>query len=165
MSEELSALMDGELGAGKLAAQLTSLKTGEEARTAWDTYHLIGDVLRGHDAPEICSRVVARLELEPTVLAPRLTGSGKKTFGTWVMSLAAGAAAVALVVWTVLPNMRGDLQVAQKASAPQMPSAAAPAATQVSDYLLAHQRYSSTSAMQGVALYVRTVADERESGR
>ena len=78
------------------------------------------------------------------------------------MSIAAGAAAVALVVWTVLPGMRNDFQFAQKAVVPQMPSAAAPSATLVADYLLAHQRYSATSAMQGVAPYVRTVADERE---
>lgn len=61
--------------------------------------------------------------------------------------------------------MRGELQVAQTAPSPQMPSAAPPAATQVADYLLAHQRYSSTSAMQGMAPYVRTVADEGEARR
>jgi hypothetical protein len=81
------------------------------------------------------------------------------------MSLAAGAAAVALVVWTVLPGVRGNLQVAQNASSPQVPSAMSAGATQVGDYLLAHQGYSTTNAMQGVAPYVRTVADESEPER
>jgi sigma-E factor negative regulatory protein RseA len=165
MNDDLSAMVDGELNDGKFGAQMKNLQNSEESRAAWDTYHLIGDVMRGHLAPEICSRVAVQLAQEPTVLAPRSHANANKSLGAWAMSLAAGAAAVAMVVWGVLPTVRGDLQVAQKAPAPQMPSAAAPAVTQVADYLLAHQRYSSTSAMQGVAPYVRTVADERESGR
>ncbi len=162
MNEELSALVDGELHGGQFARHLAIVRDSGEARAAWDTCHLIGDALRGHIAPEICSRVAARLAEEPTVLAPRAKVSGAKTLSGWAMSIAAGAAAVALVVWTVLPNMRGDFQLAHKPVAPQMPSAATPAAAQVADYLLAHQRYSAASAMQGVAPYVRTVAEERE---
>lgn len=161
MNEELSALVDGELQDGQFARHLANVRDNAQARADWDTCHLIGDALRGHIAPEICSRVAERLAGEPTVLAPRVKAYDAKTLGGWAMSIAAGAAAVALVVWTVLPNMRSDVQIAQKPAAPQMPSAAAPSATQVADYLLAHQRYSATSAMQGVAPYVRTVADER----
>jgi sigma-E factor negative regulatory protein RseA len=165
MNDELSAMVDGELNNETFGSQMKILLNSEESRAAWDTYHLIGDVMRGQMGPEICSRVAVKLAQEPTVLAPRSHASSNKSVGAWAMSLAAGAAAVAMVVWGVLPAVRGDLQVAQKAPAPQMPSAAAPAVAQVADYLLAHQRYSSTSAMQGVAPYVRTVADERESGR
>ena len=165
MNEELSALVDGELDGDKFDAHLATLKNSEEARAAWDTCHLIGDVLRGHHAPEIFSRVSARLAQEPTLLAPMGPVRNSRTMAAWAMSLAAGAAAVALVVWTVLPGVRGDPQIAQKAPTPEMPSAATPAATQVADYLLAHQRYSSTSAMQGMAPYVRTVADEGEPRR
>ncbi|MSQ50489.1 MAG: hypothetical protein EXR28_01240 [Betaproteobacteria bacterium] len=165
MNEELSALVDGELDGDKFEAHMAILKNSEEARAAWDTCHLIGDTLRGHTAPEICSRVSVRLAQEPTLLAPLRPARNSKTTALWAMSLAAGAAAMALVVWTVLPGVRGELFVAQKAPNPQMPSAAAPAATRVADYLLAHQRYSSTSAMQGMAPYVRTVADEGDPSR
>lgn len=161
MNEELSALVDGELQDGQLARHLARVRDNAEARAAWDTCHLIGDALRGHIAPEICSRVAMRLAAEPTVLVPGAKAYVAKTVGGWAMSIAAGAAAVALVVWTVLPNIRSDIQIAQKPVAPQMPSAAAPPAAQVADYLLAHQRYSATNAMQGVAPYMRTVADER----
>jgi sigma-E factor negative regulatory protein RseA len=167
MNEELSALVDGELQDGQLAGHLQNLKDDAEQRAAWDTCHLIGDVLRGHIAPEICSRVAMRLAEEPTVLAPRAKAWNAGTLGGWAMSIAAGVAAVALVVWTVLPAMRSDFQIAQQrvappqSVAPPMPLAAAPPAAQVADYLLAHQRYSATSAMQGVAPYVRTVSDER----
>lgn len=164
MNEELSALVDGELDDRALAAQLAILRHDEDARAAWDTCQLIGDSLRGHTGPDISARVAARLALEPTQLAPRAMTGRAHALGTWAMSLAAGAAAVALVVWTVLPGMRSDLQVAQKAAVPQAP-AAAPVNAQVADYLLAHQRYSSTNAMQGVAPYVRTVADEGEARR
>ncbi|MFM9969696.1 MAG: sigma-E factor negative regulatory protein [Burkholderiales bacterium] len=164
-SEEISALKDGELPQAELARHLANLKNNADLRATWDTYHLIGDALRGHIEPDICKKVSARLDKEVTVLAPRRPIVESHSFGKWAMSLAAGAAALALVVWTVLPGMRGDLQVAQKTAPQQMPSAAVPAATQVADYLLAHQRYSSTSAMQGVAPYVRTVTDERGGGR
>ena len=163
LNEELSALVDGELQDGEMARQLATLKTRDEARAAWDTCHLIGDALRGHIAPEICSRVAMRLAEEPTVLSPGATPKVTRTAGGWAMSLAAGAAAVALVVWAVLPSTRSDFQVAQKPAAPQMPSAATPTAALVADYLLAHQRYSTTSSIQGVAPYVRTVADSREA--
>jgi hypothetical protein len=36
---------------------------------------------------------------------------------------------------------------------------------EVENYLLAHQPYSHTSAMQGIAPYARTVADERGAVR
>jgi hypothetical protein len=36
-------------------------------------------------------------------------------------------------------------------------------AAEVENYLLAHQPYSHTSTLQGVAPYVRTVSDEREA--
>ena len=165
MNQELSTLVDGELNGDKLAAQLVILKNSQEARAAWDTCHLIGDALRGHIAPEICSRVSARLAQEPTLVVPMAPARNANALAPWTLPLAAGAAAVAMVVWTVLPGVRGELQVAQTAPSPQMPSAAPPAATQVADYLLAHQRYSSTSAMQGMAPYVRTVADDGEARR
>ena len=160
LNEKLSALVDGELPNEELSVHLAVLKGDVDARAAWDACHLIGDVLRGHVTPDICAHVVRRLEAEPTVLAPRTRSWARSPVAAWAMSLAAGAAAVALVIWTVLPNMRGEIQVAQTPALSPMPSAEAPPAMEISDYLLAHQRYSATSAMQGVAPYVRTVAYE-----
>ena len=42
---------------------------------------------------------------------------------------------------------------------------AVPAGEVANDYLLAHQRYSPSNAMQGVAPYVRTVSEERSAVR
>lgn len=188
MRERLSALVDGELGSGDLRAHLARLKTDRELRAAWSTYHLIGDVLRGHLGPEIIERVAARLRDEPTVLAPRAAPVSRPAW--YAMSAAAGVAAVALVVWTASPMWSSGPEIAKGpgASASAVASAARPrpqiakgpraaegvavsaappgeakplVPAEVENYLLAHQPFSHASAMQGIAPYARTVADER----
>jgi sigma-E factor negative regulatory protein RseA len=44
-----------------------------------------------------------------------------------------------------------------------LPPAVVPAAQGVNDYVLAHQRFSPSSAMGGMAPYVRTVSESREA--
>ena len=164
MRERISALMDGELHESELGQGLGRLKADSELRRSWDTYHLIGDALRGHVAPGLAARVSERLAAEPTVLAPQRRAKGGRT--SWLaLSAAAGAAGVALVVWLALPTLQPEPQrVAQPAPPVQSAHPATPVAVGIENYLLAHQRFSHTSAMQGVAPYVRTVADEREGG-
>ena len=171
MKEKLSALIDGELQGDGLQAHLSRLRIDPELRSAWHTYHLIGDALRGQTSPEFAARVVARLHEEPTVLAPRpekKSLSGR--LGWYVMSAAASIAAVAFVVWTASPGWRAEPQLA---GGPASTTVAAPVVTlavrvppaAVENYLLAHQPYSHTSAMQGIAPYGRSVADERGNAR
>jgi sigma-E factor negative regulatory protein RseA len=186
--ERLSALVDGELGSADLRAHLARLKTDRELRAAWSTYHLIGDVLRGHLGPEIIGRVAARLRDEPTVLAPRAVPVARPAW--YAMSAAAGVAAVALVVWTASPMWSSGPEIAKGPGAPasavasaaraRLETAKSPRAAEsvavsatppgeaqplvpaeVENYLLAHQPFSHASAMQGIAPYARTVADER----
>jgi sigma-E factor negative regulatory protein RseA len=180
MKEKISALIDGELSDREAGAQFVLLKTEIELRHAWDTYHLIGDTLRGQHGSELSGRVVALLRQEPTVLAPRRIPASLKRTAWYAMSAAASAAAVALVVWTALPTLRTNQPAI--AMAPVAPVAAdsgqevsvLPAsattdprtgpvltAEEAENYLFAHQPYSHSSAMQGVAPYVRTVSDER----
>ena len=168
MREKLSALVDGELESGDLHAHLVRLKTDRELLGAWSTYHLIGDTLRGHLGPEIIDRVVARLRDEPTVLAPRI--APVRRLGWYAMSAAAGIAAVALVVWTASPMWSLGPEIAKGPRGPGDTLAeGAPLAetklpvtpAEVDSYLLAHQPFSHASAMQGIAPYARTVADER----
>lgn len=179
MREKLSALVDGELRSSDLDTHLVRLRTDRELRGAWSTYHLIGDALRGHLGPEIIDRVVERLRDEPTVLAPGIVPI--KRFSWYAMSAAAGFAAVALVVWTASPMWKAPEpamgSVASGATGTAGPVAAiatgAPSAetrspvtsAEVENYLLAHQPFSHTSAMQGIAPYARTVTDERGTER
>ncbi len=100
------------------------------------------------------------------MLAPQRRSKPEKLPWT-ALSLAASMAAVAFVAWMALPGTQPDsVQLAAvPAPAPEVRQAAVPAGEGAKDYLLAHQRYSPSSAMQGVAPYVRTVAEVRSSAR
>jgi len=170
MKEKLSALIDGELESDGLHAHLGQLRADPELQRAWDTYHLIGDALRGQISPAIADRVVARLREEPTVLAPRPEKSPSRQLG-WYAMAAASVAAVGFVVWTAFPGWRVESQLAggpaattAATSAPVTLVSGVPPA-EVENYLLAHQPYSHASAMQGIAPYGRSVADERGAPR
>jgi sigma-E factor negative regulatory protein RseA len=73
--EQISALIDDELSDQHLEIAFAALRQ-TEGRVAWDVYHHIGDVLRSDDmAGEFCSdfhaRLMARLDAEPTIVAPQ----------------------------------------------------------------------------------------------
>ena len=167
MKEKLSAMMDGELEA-EVQAQLGRLRIDPELRAAWDTYHLIGDALRGDGCREIAARVSVRLREEPTVLAPVRARRTVTRIGWYGMYAAASLAAVAVVAWTAFPGWHSEPQLAGNsvATTAEVPSenlvVSLPPA-EVENYLLAHQPYSHVSAMQGVAPYVRSVAEERRA--
>lgn len=170
LNESLSALMDGEAAGEELELALARMKDDAGLRRCWDAYHVVGDALRGHAGAGIAARVSRRLADEPTVLAPRSSRYSPRRVAGYAASAAASVAAVALVAWTALPLLQPQprtsdgagagvpiLSVAAIAPASGTPASAATA--EVEDYLLAHQPYSHTSAMQGVAPYVRTVAE------
>jgi sigma-E factor negative regulatory protein RseA len=165
MKEKLSAMIDGELE-GEVQAHLGRLRTDPELRAAWDTYHLIGDALRGHTTRAIAPRVILRLREEPTVLAPLRARRNVTRIGWYTMYAAASLAAVAVVAWTAFPGWHTEPQLAANSVAPTAEASAESLAVslppaEVENYLLAHQPYSHVSAMQGVAPYVRGVAEER----
>jgi len=164
MKETLSAWMDGEVS-GPQAGQLPEqLKRDEGLRWSWDCYHVIGDALRGVHGRDLCPGVRALLDTEPTVLAPPRRGRREKL--RWaVLSAAASAAGVAFVAWMALSGTQQDPVQVAAVPAPEVRLVAVPAGEVVNDYLLAHQRYSPSNAMQGVAPYVRTVAVERSGAR
>ena len=170
MKQALSAWMDGELSSRQAGPLLSRLKSDVALRRDWDCYQLIGDSLRGVQGPDLCAKLRARLEAEPTVLAPRQRGKSEKLH--WAaLSAAASVAAVIFVGWMAFPGTQQDnLQLAAvpvtvpvTVPAPEVQQVAAPAGEAATDYLLAHQRYSPSNAMQGVAPYVRTVAEQRGS--
>jgi sigma-E factor negative regulatory protein RseA len=66
LHENISALADGELPDSELELTLAALND-PEARRAWQTYHLIGDLLRCAEARpglDFAARVAARLAAE-----------------------------------------------------------------------------------------------------
>jgi sigma-E factor negative regulatory protein RseA len=144
MKDRISALMDGELGEREAADAIAALANDPQARDAWRTYHLIGDAMR-----EGRSVVAPR---RPAANAPR-----------WRVALPAMAvaAAVALVSWVAFAPLQQN-----PAPAPQIaelkPPAIVPPPRAANDYLLAHQGFSPRVALQGMAIYVRTVSDPAE---
>jgi sigma-E factor negative regulatory protein RseA len=150
--ERVSALMDGELELDQIPG-LERVMKDDDARACWQTYHLIGDVMRGEKpaSGQFVARVSAVLAEEPTVLAPKpARPSSAARNRMFALSAAASLAGVALVGWLAFkggisdPNgSAGDLASDDR---------------EVRDYLHAHQEYSPTAGMHGVGAYVRTVA-------
>ena|SRR5687768_11030934 len=165
MNERVSVLMDGELDDKSAAAAIQSLANEREARDAWRTYHMIGDLMRG-SAPlsdDFSARIAWKLAGQPTVLAPgRIRPEPRRWFTA--SAVAASFAAVALVGWLafapqplVAPAPLAEL----KPEAPVM----VPMPTAANDYLLAHQGFSPRVSLQGMAPYVRTVSEQAAEPR
>ncbi len=175
MKSRISACMDGEAGEFGLHGSAAQLADDHEAREAWRTYHLIGDVLRGLPvtSSEFSERVARALAAEPTVVAPRKLPATRASARWAALSVAAGLAGIAWVGWMAFaPTIAGRPQISAKAEIRQAAPAAAahkPELARVpppraADYLLAHQAYSPRLTLQGLAPYVRTVSDTNSSG-
>lgn len=158
LHENLSALADGELD-GDETARLMALPPADldGLRATWQTYHLIGDVLRGgeqtavHASSDFLSRLQARLaEEEPLaparplatpaepavqVVVAHATESANDASFRWKM--VAGCAsfvAVAALAWTVVGGTGPVVPQPQMAAAPapvMQASVAAPPAVQM----------------------------------
>ena len=167
MNERLSALIDGELGSPETEGCLARLDVDREFRETWGVYHLIGDALRGHAGQGLPPSFAERLAAEPTVLAPQRSAPPAPRSVWYVLSAAASVAGVALVGWMALPLFEPPTPIATSRPAPAVAAVdvkpAAVLAQGVNDYLLAHQRFSPSSVMGGMAPYVRTVSEDREA--
>lgn len=130
--EQISAFADGELDDIHVNAALEVLRR-PEGRAAWDVYHHIADVLRSDDMaftlrPDFGARMAARLEMEPSIVAPaaisptaisgqRISGGGmaaKHAIKHLALPGMIAAAAVATVAFITVPQ----LMVATKGNSP-----------------------------------------------
>lgn len=167
--EQISILADGELEDEQVNRALHALRDPAQHAT-WTLYHQIGDALRCEQmatplSADFSARMAARLDAEPTLLAPRQTAqvpaaSGlvaslrrlSHSSGTWA------AVAAAALAFVLAPQMLPTQQHApQFARAPAMPGNTAPAAmlaeakqagqldvpgrraAEIDGYILAHQ--------------------------
>ncbi|MGH8680311.1 MAG: sigma-E factor negative regulatory protein [Burkholderiales bacterium] len=158
MKQRLSAMMDDAAAGDECERCAKRLKDDPELRAAWDVYHLIGDALRGHTAPDVAQRVQERLAAEPTVFAPRAIEPPRRR-AAWVgLSMAASVAAAALVGWMALPLFERQPDALPPITV-KLPEPV-PVAHGVGDYLLAHQPFSPALAIGGIAPYIRSVSEE-----
>ena len=152
--EKISQLMDGELEAHECNVHIRRLTADGQLARRWDHYHLIRDVLRAEAGTrvDLVASVRARLEAEPTVLAPRRRLP--EIAARIALPIAAAVAGIVVGGWLGMPSQQGDVVAnavppitAELSPKPSLTPAAVP-----DDYLLAHQE-----VMQGSAPYTRTL--------
>ena len=168
--DKISQWMDGELSGHETREQLTRIKQDAELHHCWGVFHLVGDVMRGERAlsREFEKRVAARLAGEPAVLAPRHRVASR--FATYALSAAASVSAVALVGWLAffMNPLAPQTDLAQApttpppAAAPSEQLASVPSDGKMNEYLIAHQEFSPSTEIQGLAPYIRGVSSSRE---
>jgi sigma-E factor negative regulatory protein RseA len=167
--DRISNFMDGEASQMEAHQAVLRLKQDDECLESWKAFHLIGDSMRGVPVlrDDFSARFHARMEQEPTLLAPRMIWRKPATLA---LSAAASLAAVTVVLMLVFTDnpLQPQAQIAAvpKSVATQivMLPQPVPAANQarVNEYLMAHQEYSPSTTLQGVAPYVRTVSATHE---
>ena len=142
MTQEISALMDGEVNQAEVDGVIKACHQNEQHKEAWRCYHLIGEALRaerGH-IPGLEKRILFQLHSEPTVLAPRRR-AWAPTFPRIALAAAASLATISAVAWLVF----------QQAPAPQpqvvtiapLPSSQPIAANRDDDFVLAHREFTA----------------------
>jgi len=163
MGANISRLMDGEVDDVEFERCVKELRSGE-AMEAWMCYHVIGDSLRGAHgisaqgvSAQFSARFRTALAAEPTVLAPARERIRSSQPATFAWAVAATIAAVTVVGWTAFSMV--DVPPTAVAKAREAASVRAaqvrPQVDVASEYLLAHQEFSPSMAIQGGAPYLR----------
>lgn len=154
----LSAFMDGE------EAAPTALGASAEVDRDWDTYHLIGDIMR---SPGLARPVSARFsermtqalaDEPPIVAAPRRPPT--RLASRYGMHGVALAAAVAAVTWVVQPYFASPEATLQAeappaAARPAVMSASIPIDPLLADYFDAHRHMAGMGTLTQASLDVR----------
>jgi len=122
-------------------------------RQLWDTYHLIGDVMRSPDlairpSDRFYARVSAALDAEPVIVAP--SPLVRRHLMRNSLSGLAVAAAVASVVWMARPFFFAQ---DTPSAAPVVAQAVEPDAADpgLADYMAAHQSMAGAGAVRQVS--------------
>ncbi len=174
--EQISALVDGELGDFEAEAALAALRHAG-GRDTWEIYHRIGDVLRSDEmalelSPDFSQRLFDRLEAEPIIIAPALAPAreaaaadaivvpdvgvvlpSRRALKRFALPGMVAAAAVATVAFITTPQM----MVAGTDDAP-----AAVAAAPVGQPVLANAAMETTAGVAPVVAVAKTKAAAAE---
>lgn len=133
VSEQISALADGQLQGDEFAAVMQQLGERSEWRSTWETYHVVGDVLRSgvhapcSDSSTFLSKLQVRLAAEQIALpqaAPVVQdlpvvvaeAANEPVFRWKLVAGAASLAAAAAIGWTWVGTsaVPGGAQLAQQ---------------------------------------------------
>ena len=152
MTQDISSLMDGELGGPEADRALRACCGDEDRKRTWYLYHAIGESMRGR-APATLAMPMAvfvKLEAQPTVLAPRRRVP--VSFTRVALAAAASVATVGVVGW--IGSQGGSpapvaVPVVAKSAPPALQPVASTAtvvpaaALNVQEYLVAHRQVPS----------------------
>lgn len=183
LTEQVSALIDGELDRAETEATIGRLCGDPALLRQWHELHRVGDALRSNevaacDVFQFCTRLSAAIADEPTVLAPRSASStGLRRFLAPGLAVAASVAVVGFIAVPLLrsPETASIAQViapaleaspvdlvAQKAL-PTIVNArgAGPSGLSPSfnPYLAAHRELIGNSVVPRAAVYLRSSED------
>jgi sigma-E factor negative regulatory protein RseA len=159
MTQEISSLMDGELDHNEAGRAIRSTCASREAADTWQTYHLIGDVLRGGmpHPTSTAERVRKLLADEPAIIA-RPKRVYETTIGRVAIAAAASVATIGVVGW--IGTQGGQVPASGLVAGKAVPTPAiqpvanttvVPSATlDVQDYLAAHRQVPSPESYRAV---------------
>ena len=163
MNEEISRLMDGELDTH--ASEQAIRDCGSpEGKQSWACYHMIGEVLREGASRDfdVSARVMAALDKEPTVLAPRALQPKPRPMHSFGRIALAAAASVATVLQgmpgaSTAPAVAKNDGVTMQTNAPVAQASHEAlteptyAAIEVNEYLAAHRQVPTPDQYRAVA--------------
>jgi negative regulator of sigma E activity len=184
--EQLSALIDGELGPDRAAVVIEALCRDPGLQRRWSDLQLVGDALRstevaGCHVEGFCARVSRALADEPTILAPRRARSRLRRYVAPGAAIAASVAALAFVAVPLLRAPATDV-VAQRSEqapaatapvvavsagadspspAPSKAAAAIATARALDPYFAAHRELTGGTPLPRATDYLRTSAGDR----
>jgi sigma-E factor negative regulatory protein RseA len=156
MTQEISSLMDGELGTQEAEAAIRACCSSSAAAEKWKEYHLIGEVLRGGvpHPTATAERVKEALRAEPAIIArPRRVID--TTVGRVALAAAASVATIGVVGW--IGTQGGQVPASSPVMAknptlvqPVVNKPAAAPTVDVQDYYAAHKQLPSAELYRPV---------------
>ena len=156
MTQDISSLMDGELETPQAESAIRSCCASRESAQTWQTYHLIGDVLRGGKPhpTRTAERVQQALAAEPAIIA-RPKRVYETTVGRIALAAAASVATIGVVGWI---GTQGGQAPSSGSVIAKNPTAIQPVANKlpaaptmdVQDYLAAHKQLPSAELYRPV---------------
>lgn len=176
--ELISALADGQLRDEAFARGVTLAATDPAAREAWQTYHLIGDVLRsgelavGSSPSAFLERLQRRLQdeplaaPEPAVFARRPEAANDASFRWKLVAGFASVAAVGAMAWSLVGGLPARPALPELAKAPAGTVLTASERgvmirnPQLDELLAAHRQLGGASALQMSTGFVRNATFE-----
>jgi len=173
--EQISALADGELAESDVGAVLKVLRQSEE-KTTWALYHQVGDLLRSDEmavelSDDFTRKMLARLDAEPTIIAPQFKNVQRDIQASAVAGVAVAEAPAfkSFVRRFVVPGMAAAAAVSVVffVTSPHPVSTLATSNTEASSKLAlsAGNKITPTSAGQQAVVRISGLAQQGEVAR